>query len=670
MRIPRRPPRIAVLAAVAGWLCLVASFGVAAFFDYRLAQMGRSDLRQLDGASGLWLIPILSAAVVGSALMLRRPRHPAGWLFMALAISIDLSGTTEGYVNYGALARPGSLPFAGIAAVFSEGIFIPWLTILALILLVTPEGYSKSRTRRMAAGVTVVSGTVAGITYLLRPYRGVHESRGLIENPLAIDRLSGPFGMIDLALIVVLHAVLLGAAGAIVLRFWRARGNRRRQLRWVALAMVPFPVLVVGAFIAASVGNEALLAVMGGGFVAVVPIAAALAIEQDRLYEMDHLLSRGLTYGILTAAVVACYAIVVVFVGDSLGNFGGSSQVSAVVGTLAAVSLALPLRRWLQDSLDRRFNRRRFDAVATVRRFASDPSGDASIEDVLRTATGDPSLAVAFWIEDRSLWATATGEPATPAEPFVAVARKGAALARVSFRPDNVAEAVVRAACDAAQSELENARLRAAITLQLVEVRESRARIVEAQRAERQRIERNLHDGAQQRLLALALQLRAAEMSGSPDRAVASLGTAVDEIQAAVRDLRDLANGLHPTILADGGLPAALGVLASRATVEVCIDAAVGRFSPSTEEAAWFIACEAMTNAVKHASPTKVEIRACAEAGILRLLVSDDGVGGANPGGRGLRGIADRAEAAGGRLWVEARPGGGTVIGAELPCAS
>jgi signal transduction histidine kinase len=217
---------------------------------------------------------------------------------------------------------------------------------------------------------------------------------------------------------------------------------------------------------------------------------------------------------------------------------------------------------------------------------------------------------------------------------------------------------------------MENARHRATIARQLVEVRESRARIVTAQLAERRKIERNLHDGAQQRLLAIAFQLRAAEVSQSPERARLTIDAAVEQLQQAVRELRDLANGLHPASLSEGGLAAALDELAGRTPLPMRLEATPDRFAPEIEEAVWFIACEAVANAVKHAAPHSVAILACRENGYLRLVVEDDGVGGADPAGQGLRGIADRAEAAGGRLAVEARPGGGTMVIAELPCGS
>ncbi len=665
----RQLPAFPTLAAIAGWLSVAALIGLSAVFEYRLRVVGRTDLVSTAAAAALWAVPIASAAAVGGALMIRRPGHPAGWLFLALAVAISASGVVDSYAAYGAVARRGSLPAADLVAVIGDLSFIPWLMILALILLVTPEPQAGDRRWRLAAWTAMISGAIAIVVHLLEPYRGDYASLGIVDNPLAVESLNTPLRTIGLTALIVLHIVLVGAAATIVIRFSRAKGGRRRQLRWMALAAIPFPALIVGAFIAATLDNQVLLGVMAGGFIAILPIAAGLAIEQDHLYDVDRLLSRGLTYGLLTALVVGCYAIVVVFVGDTLAGLGRSAQVPAVVATLAAISVAAPLRGWLQDGIDRRFNRRRFEAVAMVQRFVRDPQAAVSLESVLRLATADPALAVSYWIEDRALFVTASGEPGAAAEPFIEVERGGTPLARISFDPLRVERAVVQAASLAALSELENVRLRAAVALQLVEVRESRARIVEAQLAERHKIERNLHDGAQQRLLALALQLRAAEMSGNPARTRDALGTAVDEIQLAVRELRDLANGLHPSILNDGGLRAALDTLAVHSPIRIHLQSTDRRFAPPTEEAAWFIACEAVSNAVKHAAPTLVEIRACEEDGRLLLVIEDDGIGGANPAGHGLRGIADRAEAAGGRLTVAPRPGGGTIVAAELPCA-
>ena len=670
MTYASRAPASAIprLAAAGGCLALAASLGAMAFLDFRLSQVGRSDLAGLSYAGALWIVPLVTAATVGSALVIRRPRHPAGWLFLVLADVLAASGVIDEYAAYGAVARRGSLPAADLAAVVGDATFLPWIMILTLILLVTPAGQIQGPRWRIAACVAMFSGAAAVVLHVLQPYDGDYASFGVIRNPIALDSLATPLQLAGLVSTLVLHLVLIAAAAALVLRFRRAKDGERRQLRWMAFAAIPFPLLVVGAFIAASLDNQVALSITAGGFLALFPIAAGLAVEQDHLYDADRVLSRSLTYGLLTALVVGCYAVVVVFVGQSLGDLGGGSQAPAVIATLAAISVAAPLRRWLQDGIDRRFNRRRFDAVAMVQRFVRDPSPRTSIEEVLRSAVADPALTVAYWIEDRALWVSAAGGSVTVFQSVVDMSRGGRPLARFSFDASHVERPVVQAAGAAALSELENTRLRAAIALQLVEVRESRARIVAAQLAERRKIERNLHDGAQQRLLALALQLRAAEVSEDPVRAMNTLASAVHEIQVAVRELRDLANGLHPAVVADGGLHAALDTLAARSTVPVRLDVTAQRFAPATEEAGWFIACEAVANAVKHANPSLLDIQVSEREGRLWLVIEDDGTGGADPEGRGLRGIADRAESAGGQLQVEGRPGGGTIITADLPC--
>jgi len=232
------------------------------------------------------------------------------------------------------------------------------------------------------------------------------------------------------------------------------------------------------------------------------------------------------------------------------------------------------------------------------------------------------------------------------------------------------------AAGAAARLAIENARLQAELRAQLAQVQESRARIVAAGDDQRRRIERDIHDGAQQRLVALALELRAAqkrlggELGPEFDEVLAD---AVDELQLAVGELRELARGVHPAILTEDGLGAALESLADRTPIPVRIVAAPDRRLPSEiEGAAYFVACEALANAVKHADATSVTISAAGRNGTLVIEVVDNGVGGAsmNGGGSGLRGLCDRVEAHGGRLRIESPPGEGTRVVGELPCGS
>ena len=233
---------------------------------------------------------------------------------------------------------------------------------------------------------------------------------------------------------------------------------------------------------------------------------------------------------------------------------------------------------------------------------------------------------------------------------------------------------LLRASGAAARMALDNARLHAEMRAQLAQVQESRVRIVAAADDERRRIERDIHDGAQQRLVALALQLRVAQRQlgkRSDPEIDRLLAEAVDELQVAVEELRELARGVHPAILTEDGLGAALESLAGRTPLPVDLDVSDGRLPPQIEATAYFVACEALANVVKHAGASKAAVSARRRNGLLVVAVEDDGVGGARPaGGSGLSGLADRVEALGGRLVVESPAGGGTRVVGEIPCAS
>ena len=303
----------------------------------------------------------------------------------------------------------------------------------------------------------------------------------------------------------------------------------------------------------------------------------------------------------------------------------------------------------------------------------------AAVHGALARALGDPTLKVAFWLPERRAYVDAAGEPVSlPPESsdhaVTVLESDGEPLAALVHDPVLRDEpGLVAAAGAAARLALENERLHAQLRAQLAEVRRSRERIASAADAERRRIERDLHDGAQQRLVALGLTLKLVEQKRALDpEAERLLSSAVEELQTAIHELRELARGVHPAILTEEGLEGALRSLASRSPVPVTIAAAPGeRFPPAVEAAAYFLVCEGLTNAVRYAEATGVTVRAERNNGRLVVEVTDDGVGGARFGdGSGLRGLADRVEAHGGRLSVESPPGGGTRLVGELPCES
>jgi len=494
-----------------------------------------------------------------------------------------------------------------------------------------------------------------------------------VANPLLIGRSLGSLLVARRVLGLATGAGVVLAAVSLIVRFHRSVDVERRQLLWVAVAAVPLPVLMAASFTASYAGNNTAAGLAAATLIGLLAIGAGLAIGQYHLYDVEEILSRAVTYLLVSGLLAVSYATVVIVVGQSFAGRTGRSQISAVLATLAAVTVAAPAHRKIQEGVDRRFNRRRFETLQVIRRYLREPDPDIAVEDVLRRALGDPTLAVAYLVDDRRQWVSADGQPADPGNrrsEAVEVCRRGRPIARLTFDGARGQPGLVRDAATAATAELDNVGLRAAVALQLVEVRQSRARIAAAQFAERRTIERNLHDGAQQRLLALALQLRAAQLGGGEASLRQAISTGIDQLQAAVVELRELANGLHPAVLADGGLAAALDDVAVRTPVPIKISAPDRRYPPDLEAAAWFIACEAIANAVKHADPTTIAVDVCARDGQLIVEVRDDGIGGAQPSGPGLRGIADRAEAFGGSLTVRTDPGTGTTIRAELPCES
>jgi signal transduction histidine kinase len=296
------------------------------------------------------------------------------------------------------------------------------------------------------------------------------------------------------------------------------------------------------------------------------------------------------------------------------------------------------------------------------------------IRGALARAVGDPSLEVALWLSDQRRYVDEHGETVTvddrdPDRAVTVVGPPDQPLAALIHDPALAGQgALLEAAGSAARIALENARLNAELQAQLVELRASRARIVAAGEAERRRLERDLHDGAQQRLLAIGLALQLLEANPGEPGLVAE---AQRELQAALEELRTLARGLHPAILTERGLRAAVESLVDRATIPVTADVCEQRYPPAVESAAYFVVCEALANVTKHARAESASVAIAPLNGHLIVDVHDDGRGGADPaGGTGLQGLADRVGALDGHLSINTEASGGTTIHAEIPCAS
>lgn len=308
-----------------------------------------------------------------------------------------------------------------------------------------------------------------------------------------------------------------------------------------------------------------------------------------------------------------------------------------------------------------------------------DPSPRGPLRDALARVLGDPTVEVAYWLPETEEYVDDAGRPLTlpigeRSRTVRLIERSGqpiGALVHDVALTDDPAH--VDAVCAAAGLSLENARLHAEVLARLDEVKASRARIVEAGDAARRRVERNLHDGAQQRLvtLTIAIGMARSQLGETVDASAdLLLRQASEEAQAAVRELRELARGLHPSILTEVGLAAAVDSLAERSSVpvEVCVSAH-GRLPAPIEAAAYYVVSESLTNVAKYAQATSVAIRIDRNGDRLLVEVADNGIGGAvvSPGS-GLEGLADRLAALDGRLEIESCAASGTRVRAELPC--
>ncbi len=469
--------------------------------------------------------------------------------------------------------------------------------------------------------------------------------------------------------------------GSILVRYVRANGERRQQLAWAVLGITATVSLLVPGY-----------AYLGPWvqYVAAIPLVTGLmvAMRRSSLFGADAIVRVAARYALLSVMLAAVYFTVVVAVGTAVDAVGARSSVPVAVATLAAALAFSPLRRIAQRAIDRRFDRRGWEAVrrvdAAARHLRDGEIDTAEMEDELRTAVGDPSLTVTYVLPSGDRVDHRGAPVPVPESVDEVTALPHRVIHGVEIAGRRVAEIELDGALAAAEPTLvaaalaagalcmENGGLRAGAAVQLSEVERSRSRLAAAGDRERRRIERDLHDGAQQRLVALALRLRMIQRRSvdDPHGATEGLDRAVDEVHLVIDELRALTQGLLPAVLHDEGLAVALRTATAELPVPVDLDVVGGRFPVDVESTTWFLVCEGLTNAMKHASPSRVEVTVAREGDRLVVEVRDDGRGGAHErDGGGLQGLRDRVAAIGGALDVGAgRPG--TVLRAELPCAS
>ena len=334
--------------------------------DHLLRQAGRPDLGLLTPDQYAYVLTLVSAATVGAVLASRRPRHPVGWLLLALGLSVVTAGVAQGYAGYGLVARPGSLPGAPWVALYGDAPGIVWSALVGLILLLTPTGSLPSPRWRWWA---VVTAAVPVVFLLSEPLRaglldGPDQS---VTSPLAVPGLAGLFLVTGIAALIFSQLAVLVDVGSLVMRFRRARGTERQQLRWVAMAAGLLAVAVVATVVGALTGHPVVTEWTSGLFVALLPVAIGAAILRYRLYDLDRIISRTLAWGLLTLLLGGGYAAVILGLGQLLGR---DSSLAVAAATLAAAALFHPARRRIQAGVDRRFNRRRHDAALKITAFS------------------------------------------------------------------------------------------------------------------------------------------------------------------------------------------------------------------------------------------------------------------------------------------------------------
>jgi hypothetical protein len=363
-----RPRRWPATLAWGSWALATLGLASLPWFDHLLRVAGRPDLAQLNASAVPAVVGIASAITVGAVLASRRPRHPVGWLLLGLGLSVSASGVADGYAPYGLLIRPGALPAARYVALYGPALLAISISCIGFVLLLTPTGSLPSPRWRWWARVAMAAPVVVllAVTLLPHPLGAEYQS---VANPLGLGALDAWLqAAIGVALALTVLGVLVAAA-SLVGRFRRARGTERQQLGWVALAAGVVSLAAALVLVAMLTETPALFGWGLGLCATILPPAIGAAVLRYRLYDLDRIISRTLAYGLLTVLLGGGYAAVVLGLGQLLGRRQSSLMVAGA--TLAVAVVFQPARRRIQQVVDRRFNRRRYDAARTIAAFSA-----------------------------------------------------------------------------------------------------------------------------------------------------------------------------------------------------------------------------------------------------------------------------------------------------------
>ena len=650
------------------------------------------------------ILMMLGYGTVGALVASRIPSNPLGWLMLTIGLGFVLVGLTSELVTYGYVTEPSaSVPFLDLAVWLSNWVFFVVFMPIPLILLLFPTGRVHSPRWRWVPAAVVAIAVISAVAVMLNP-GPVDNDVVRVPNPTGVESLRPVLGPVLFASTAGLFIIAVASVVALFLRFRRASGDERQQIRWLAYLAALACVLLVGTVVSSlSVEGDqfipvveaiwlALFACIGVAF----PVAIGLSIIRHGLFDLDLVIKRTAVFAVLVASLMVVGGVATLLIAAGVvPSLDERPPLLLLAGVLFGL-LLLPLYRFSKWLADRLVFGGRSTPYEVLTEFSGRVGSTYSSEDVLpRMAqlVGDATRArssrvwlrvgrelqeVARWPADALEGGTVATDPERlpdlPGEEAFEIRHQGELLGALSVEPapsDPMTPAKRRIVQDLASQAgfvLRNVRL-------FEELRASRQRLVAAQDEERRRLERNIHDGAQQQLVALTVKLRLLEQIAGRDPAKASelAGQLQAEATAALDDLRDLARGIYPPLLADKGLPAALEAQARKSPVPVSVDAVdLGRFSQDVEAAIYFSCLEALQNVTKYAEASLVEISLDRSNGRLSFAVTDDGVGfdpASTSHGSGLQGIADRLDALGGTFEVVSTVGVGTAVNGSVPVA-
>jgi signal transduction histidine kinase len=660
-----------------------------------------------DTALGLMsIVIVLVFAVSGTLIVARQPRNTIGWILIAIPLTLTLANFVGGYATWALVVRNGSAPLGRFAAWLDRTSLVPTFCLCIFLFLLFPDGRLPSRRWVPVLWLAIAAITVTTVAFAVTPGRMTGSFANLqtvhVTNPVGWDAAAGLVHLMTVVGAVGCFVATFLAGASLVARYRARSGDERQQIRWLAFVGIAFLCeltlfILLSVVLGSAAGESQAGRLIGDALFALmfltlglgIPVACAVAVLRYRLYDLDIVVRKAVVVAVLAVFVTAVYATIVAGIGTAVVGLPGSTEVSFV----AAVALAIlfqPARDWARRFADRLVYGKRatpYEVLAGL----SERVGDAySTDDVLpRMArllaegtgatearvwlrVGPELVPVAAYPEDPGHEAVAEERPG-PDEPGFPVDHLAETLGEVTVRMSPTdpltppKEQLIRDFASQAGHVLRN--------VQLVEdLRASRGRLVAAQDRERRTLERNIHDGAQQQLVALAVRAKLAATlaakAGAP-RTEAMLDDVRTRTQDALESLREVARGIYPPLLADKGLPAALDAHARRLPVHVDVESdGVGRYAQAVEATVYFCALEALQNVAAYADAGRATVRLSTSNGDLRFEVADDGAGfdpAATGYGGGLQGMSDRLEALGGELTVESTPGGGTTLSGRVP---